>query len=143
MIRVFLDTNILIDLLAQRSPFYLDAAKLFTLGDKDEIKLFISSLTLANTHYILSKQLGGDRTRKVLRDLNTILEILPLDHKVISLALNDQGFNDFEDAIQYFTALNGNQDFLITRNLKDFKNVKDIPVMDAKSFLKVFEERSK
>lgn len=134
MINILLDTNIIIDLLAAREPFYSEAAELFSLADKKTIKLSVSALSLANTHYILSKFTNNQETRKILRNFKVIVDILPLDDKIVDLALNSE-FRDFEDAIQYFTAIENDQKLVITRNKPDFKGSK-IPVMTASEFLK-------
>ena len=63
---------------------------------------------------------------------------MPLDDKVIGLALNDDTFTDFEDGLQYFTAIENNQDIIITRNLKDFKNSK-MPVITARQFFETID----
>jgi len=134
MKNLFLDTNIILDLLAYRMPFYTEAAKLFSLADKKKIKLSVSSLCLADAHYILSKQNPEKEVRKILRKFKVLVTVLPLDDKITNLALNSE-FHDFEDAIQYFTAIENNQDLIITRNQSDFKN-SEIPVMTAGEFIK-------
>jgi len=136
MKKLFIDTNIVIDLLSRRVPFYEEAANLFSLADKKIIELSISSLTIANTSYILLRQTNSTSAKEILRKLRLIINILPLDDKIIGIALNDNSFDDFEDGLQYFTAIENNQDLIITRNLKDFKN-SDLPVMTAKQFLKM------
>ncbi|MCF6239891.1 MAG: PIN domain-containing protein [Bacteroidales bacterium] len=134
MKRLFLETNIVIDLLSRRLPFYEEAAVIFSLSDKKKIKLFISSLTIANMGYILTKQIGTKKAKEVLRKLRLIVQVLPLEDKIISLALNDDNFKDFEDGLQYYTAAENDIEIIITRNLKDFKYSK-IPVMTAKQFI--------
>ncbi len=134
MKKVFIDTNIVIDLLSRRLPFFEEAAELFSLADKKQIKLAVSSLTFANTSYVLLKQIDSSKAKSVLRKLKLILKVLPLDDKIIGLALNDETFSDFEDSLQYFTAIEGEQDIIITRNLKDYKNSK-LPTMTAKQFI--------
>jgi predicted nucleic acid-binding protein len=134
MKNLYLDTNIVLDLLAERIPFYTEAAKLFSLADKKKLKLSISSLCLADAHYILSRQNPGIEVRKVLRKLKVLVNVLPLDDKITDLALNSD-FKDFEDAIQYFTAIENDQDLIITRNQHDYKESK-IPVMTAGEFIK-------
>jgi predicted nucleic acid-binding protein len=134
MNNLFLDTNIILDLLAFRMPFYTEAAILFSLADKKKIKLSISSLCLANTHYILSKQNPDMEVRKVLRNFKVLVNVLPLDDKITDLALNSE-FRDFEDAVQYYTAIVNDQDLIITRNKSDFRQSK-IPVMTAGEFIK-------
>ena len=136
MKKLFIDTNIVIDLLSRREPFYEEAANLFSLADKKIIELSISSLTIANTSYTLLRQTNSTYAKEILRKLRLIINILPLDDKIIGIALNDNSFDDFEDGLQYFTAIENNQDLIITRNLKDFKN-SDLPVMTARQFLKM------
>jgi predicted nucleic acid-binding protein len=72
--------------------------------------------------------------KEILRRFKILTEVLSLDDKIIDLALNDNGFSDFEDAIQYYSALENGQDIIITRNLKDFKSSK-IPVLTATEYL--------
>lgn len=133
MKRVFIDTNIVLDLLAQRMPFYSEAAILFSLADKKETLLSISALCLADSNYILSRLLPPAEVRMILRKFKVLVNVLPLDDKIADLALNSD-FHDFEDAIQYFTALVNEQDLIITRNQPDFKESK-LPVMTAGEFL--------
>lgn len=134
MKKVFVDTNIIIDLLSRREPFYVEAANLFSLADKKQIELSISSLTIANTSYALLRQLDSNKAKSILRKLRLIVQVLPLDNKVIDLALNDETFSDFEDSLQYFTAIENGQNIIISRNLKDFKN-SELPVLTAKQFI--------
>jgi predicted nucleic acid-binding protein len=131
---IFLDTNIVLDLLAHRMPFYTEAAKLFSLADKKKIVLSVSALCLADINYILSKQIPEMEARTILRKFKVLVNVLPLDDKITDLALNSE-FRDFEDAIQYFTAIENDQDLIITRNQSDFKESK-IPVMTAGEFIK-------
>ncbi|MBP9151029.1 MAG: PIN domain-containing protein [Flavobacteriales bacterium] len=138
MKKLFLDTNIVIDLLAQREPFYADAANLFSLADKKQIELSVSSLTIANTSYQLLKQMDTSKMKSILRNLRLLLSVHSLNDKIIGLALNDETFSDFEDGMQHFTALDNGHDIIITRNLKDFKNSK-LPTMNAKQFVETFK----
>ncbi len=138
MKRVFVDTNVLIDLLSRRHPHYESAAQLFSLADKKQIELAVSALTIANTSYILQKQIGTNETKKILRKLQLIINILPLTDKIIGLASNDEKFIDFEDGLQFFSAVEFKQDVIVTRNLKDFKK-STIPVLSAEQFLKTLK----
>ncbi len=138
MKKLFVDTNIVIDLLARREPFYEEAATLFSLADKMQIELTVSSLTIANTSYTLLRQVDSNKAKSILRKLRLIVKILPIDDKIIGLALNDDAFSDFEDGLQYFTAIENGQELIITRNLKDFKNSK-LPTMTAKQFIETIE----
>jgi len=136
MKKLFIDTNIVVDLLSKREYFYEEAAILFSMADKKEIELYLSALTMANTSYIILKQTDSAKAKKILRTLSLIVKILPLDDKIMGLAFNDETFNDFEDSLQYFTALENNMDVIITRNLKDFQKSK-LPVLTARQFLEM------
>lgn len=134
MIRLLIETNIVIDLLAKRERFYNEAATLFSLADKNIVILTVSSLTFANTNYILSKLKSEKEARTILRKFKVLVQTLSLDDKITELALNDDNFPDFEDGLQYYSAIENEVDIIITRNQKDFKNSK-IPVMTAKEYL--------
>lgn len=138
MKKLFVDTNIVIDLLSRREPFFEETAELFSLADKKQVELSVSSLTIAYTSYALLRQMDSNKAKSVLRKFRLILTVLPLDDKIIGLALNDETFSDFEDGLQYFTAIENEQELIITRNLKDFKNSK-LPTMTAKQFIETLE----
>ncbi|MEM0519534.1 MULTISPECIES: type II toxin-antitoxin system VapC family toxin [Aequorivita] len=134
MSKILIDTNIVIDLLSRRKDFYDEAADLFSRADNKELHLTISALTFANTNYILTKLKSAKEAREILRKFKILVEILSLDEKITQLALSDDNFFDFEDGLQYYSALENHIDVIITRNKKDFKNSK-IPVLTAKEFL--------
>jgi predicted nucleic acid-binding protein len=90
MKKLFVDTNIVIDLLSRREPYYDEAATLFSLADKNQVELSISSLTIANTSYVLLRQMDSTKAKSILRKLRLIVKILPLDDKIVGLALNDE-----------------------------------------------------
>lgn len=133
MEQVFVDTNIVIDLLAKREPYYKDAQALFTRADNGEINLLISSLTFANAYYSIVKHHKEVDAKKFLAKFKVLVSILPLDEKAIDLALVSD-FADFEDGLQYNIAMDNRADIIITRNTKDFKNSL-IPVMTALEYL--------
>ncbi|MES2765151.1 MAG: PIN domain-containing protein [Bacteroidota bacterium] len=134
MDKILVDTNIVIDLLSKREEFYRDAQELFTLADHKQVKLYISALTIANTHYLLARNYKLDEARKILIKFKVLVEVLPMDDKILELTLISD-FKDFEDAIQYHTALENDVDIIITRNKKDFKS-SVLPVLTAKEYLK-------
>ena len=133
MEQVFVDTNIVIDLLAKREPYYKDAQALFTRADKDEIQILISSLTFANAYYSIVKHYKDVDAKKYLAKFKVLVKILPLDDKAIELALVSD-FSDFEDGLQYYIAMDNQADIIITRNKKDFKS-STIPVLTAGEYL--------
>lgn len=135
MKRLFIDTNIMLDLLGERHPFYEAAAKLATLADKKKVVLVVSPLSFATVNYVLSKFEKAEAVKEKLRKFNIISEISKMDEETIEKALNSN-FADFEDALQYFGAIESNCDILITRNAKDFKT-SAIPVMSAEEYIGV------
>lgn len=134
MEKVFVDTNVIIDLLAKREPFYKDAQNLFTLSDKKEIQLCISSLSFANAYYSIVKHHKDVDAKKYLAKFKVLVTVFSLEDKAIELALASE-FEDFEDGLQYFVAMDNEADIIITRNKKDFKSSK-IPVLTAGEYLK-------
>jgi predicted nucleic acid-binding protein len=131
---IFVDTDICYDLLLERQPFYHYAARLFTLSDNAKIRLYVSSLCFSNLHYLLSKQYNRQESLRILSQFKVLVNVLAVDEKIIDLALNST-FPDFEDAIQYYTAIENNIPLIITRNLKDYKRA-SIAVMTAEAYIK-------
>lgn len=134
MKKLLIDTNVVIDLLAKREEFYSEAAALFSLADRKQVVLTISALTFANTNYILSKLTTIQEAREILRKFKVLVEIISLNDRTIELALSDQKFLDFEDGLQYYTAIENSIDVIVTRNKRDFKKSK-LPVLTAKEYL--------
>ena len=141
MRKLLVDTNIILDLLAKREGFYDSAAQLFSLADKEKVELYACSLSFANSHYILSRELNESKVREILRKLKVLVKVISMDSKIIDLALNSD-FKDFEDAIQYYAAIESDIDIIITRNLKDFKK-SELPVMTGHQFLKMNKSQDK
>jgi predicted nucleic acid-binding protein len=138
MQRIFLDTNIVIDFLGERKNFYEPAAKVLTLADQKKVKVYTSPSSVSNTYYLLSKYENAKVALEKIRKFKLICSISIMDDEVIEKAINS-GFKDFEDAMQYFSAIATNCDVIITRNEKDFKNAL-IPVMDAESYLQTLKK---
>ncbi len=134
MEKVFVDTNIILDWLSQRKPFFIFAKQLFLKGENKEIKILISTMSFISTEYILRKQIGKEKAKQALAAIRTICEVCNSGEKEIDLSLVSS-FKDFEDAFQYYNALNNSAKVIITRNPKDFKKSK-IPVMSAEEYLK-------
>lgn len=133
MEKIFVDTDIALDLLSERSPHYTYAAQLFTLADKERLLIYVSSLSFSNLNYLLSRQYSHKEARRILNKFKVLVNVLSVDEKIIDLSLNSE-FKDFEDAIQYYTAIENNISTLITRNLKDYKHA-NMAIMTAEDFL--------
>ena len=133
MTKVFVDTDVCIDLLSGRQPFNNMAEILFSLADLGQIKIYISSISFANIEYVLRSQYPTIHSRKIIANFKTIVNVLSVDNKTIDLAIASD-FNDFEDAIQYCCAIENNLTTIITRNTKDYKK-STIKVVTPEVFL--------
>lgn len=121
MKHIFLDTNIVIDFLADRKPFSLFAAKLFNFSILGKAKIYVSAVSYNNIYYILRQSHSSVETLKLLDELSEMTEITDLTKSIIKKSLKSD-FKDFEDAIQYNCALSLFKiDFIVTRDTKDFK----------------------
>ncbi len=130
---VFLDTNIILDVLAMRSPYHIAAVKLFSLADNEKIVLTCTALSFANAAYHIRKSIGQQETLAKLQKLKIICKVLVTSDASVEKALHSN-FIDFEDALQYFSAVEGKASVIITRDSKGYRN-SDIPVMNAEEYL--------
>ena len=133
MTKVFVDTDVCIDLLSGREPFNKVAEILFSLADIGKIKIYVSSISFSNIDYVLRSQYSTVHSRKIIANFKTLVNVLSVDNKTIDLAIASD-FNDFEDAIQYCCAIENNLTTIITRNVKDFKKA-TIKVVSPEVFL--------
>ena len=133
MKKVFVGTDVCIDLLSGRKSFTFPAEKIFSQAHKKEIKIVISSLTFANMDFILNTRFKVKTTRNLLLQFKTLVSVAAVDEKIIELALTSE-FPDFEDAIQYYTAMENKVSLIITRNIKDYSKSL-IPVATPESYL--------
>ena len=132
--KVFIDTNIALDLLLQRRHFLINAEKIFSLAYKGKIVLYFSAVSFVSVTYYLGKHTNKD-IKAVLEDLCKIVKILPFNQRIIENTLHSN-FKDIEDGYQYFTAKENNIRIMITRNVKDFL-VDDISVVTPEEFLMI------
>jgi len=133
MNKIFVDTDVILDLLAERIPHFHFSAVLFTFAEIKKLELYTTPLILANTFYILRKQLGNEEAKNTLRKLRILLHVVDSSESVIDKALNSS-FTDFEDAIQYYTAVENDISLILTRNLKDYRNA-SVLVQTPETFL--------
>jgi predicted nucleic acid-binding protein len=133
MNKVFVDSDVILDLLAQRIPHFHFSALLFTFADMKKLELYTSPTVFCNVFYILRKELGIEKAKSALRKLRLLIKIIDSSEKTIDCALNSE-FSDFEDAIQCYTAQNHQISIIVTRNVKDYKSA-EIIVQNPESFL--------
>ena len=122
MKKVFLDTNIIVDLIADRKPFSKYSIEIFKKAEEKKIKLFTSSHSIATTHYLLKKYLEEKILRDVLYNLLDYVTIIAVDTDVLKKGLRSK-HKDFEDSIQILCASTIEKiDCIVTRNTKDFRD---------------------
>lgn len=128
MRRFYLDTNVVIDYLLKREPFFLTAKQLFAAADANQIQLLVSSLTFTTAHYLARQPLGKDQALRVLNDLFQQVTVVAVGSSEIEKALQS-GLPDFEDAAQLFAALAAGADAIVTRDPKGFPTPQ-VPVLN-------------
>jgi predicted nucleic acid-binding protein len=132
--KIFLDTDVALDHLADRQPFAEYAHRLFALAETGELAVWLSSLSFSNLYYILRKLKGHEEALALLRELERLVGVAGVAEAEVRSALSSN-FRDFEDAIQHFAAkAEGGVSAIVTRNQADF-GLSDIPVCSPADFL--------
>jgi predicted nucleic acid-binding protein len=138
MIKALLDSDVILDFFFDRRPFSTAAAGVIALCEAKTIEGFITPVICSNVYYLLRKTAKHEKVIEKLSALLHIVDVLQTDRKVVLQALSS-GFNDFEDAIQSFSAVNsGFIDVIVTRNVKDYKK-SEIGAMTPSDFLSTME----
>ena len=133
--KLLIDSDIILDVLAQRDTFYEAAAEIFDLGYAKKLDLYTTAVALANVFYILRKKYRTEKSIETLKKLRLIMKILPLTEKTVDETLISK-FKDFEDGLQYFSAKENNIQVIITKNVKDYKE-KDILIQTAEEYITI------
>ena len=131
---VLIDTDVLLDFYLDRKPFSDDSLQLLLKCEQKQFRAFVTPVIIANTYYILRRHATHLYVVERLQILLHTISVLAMDQKQVLAAL-DSKFTDFEDALQYFSAVNSNKiDAIITRNIKDFKK-SALPVFTPQEYL--------
>ncbi len=136
--KILLDTNIVLDLLLEREPYFKGAKELFILAETKKLKAYLSASSIATIHYLTMKALNKKEADKIIDMLLKIFLVTPLDKIVFIEAIYNNG-TDFEDSVIYSSVFNSNIDYIITRDKKGFKNSK-VKTLDPNSFLALYNE---
>lgn len=135
MKKIFVDTNIIVDLIADRRPFSKFAIEIFSKAEDKKLKLYTSSHSIATVHYLLKKYIEEKELRNVLYNLLDYIQVIPVDLDVIKKGLKSK-HKDFEDGIQMLCAYSiEKMDCIVTRNIKDFRDC-EIPVLSPDELVK-------
>lgn len=134
---LFIDTDIILDVILNREKHYADSAGIFQCFENHTAKLYTSSSVIINAQYVGQKQISKEKCKAAIKYLLEYFEILEPTKFTITEAYNSD-FLDMEDAIQYFMAKkSGLIDYIITRNVKDYKKENNgIPILTPTQFLK-------
>jgi predicted nucleic acid-binding protein len=131
---LFIDSDILLDTILMRQPHFSNSFDVVALASNSDYKCCTSVHSLLNIHYSTKKAFDERSARQAIRVLTEQLNIIQEDKNIIDQAITSN-FSDFEDAVQYYAAKSAKADFIITRNIKDYKQ-SDIPVLTAEQFLR-------
>ena len=140
--KIFIDSDVVIDFFTDREPFANPASEIFDLNEQGKIQLHLSAVSINNIYYIVRRYLGHKKTLEIVEELTNMTEIIGTTKKEIIQALKNN-FNDYEDSIQYSTALTiEGIEAIITRNVKDYKS-SQIAVFTPTDYLKMQENNTK
>jgi predicted nucleic acid-binding protein len=137
---LFFDINIILDIFLKREPFYGASAQVFSLVENKQVRGYLSAVSYPILFYLLKQERDRDEAIKILQKVRIVLKTAPALEKVIDSALSSD-FRDFEDAIQYYSALEVKSDYFITRNKKDF-SAATLQVLTPDEFLALLKSQS-
>ncbi len=137
MTKVFIDSDVVLDFLTKRKPFQKEAMRLFEYANRGKLKLFVSSLSINNINYVVSKLESAEKAKRQLMALLEFIEILSVGKSTVKKSLFSD-FRDFEDGLQNFCAEEAKLTTIITRNIKDY-SASDLVIQTPKEFLAGFE----
>lgn len=135
--KVLFDTNIILDVLLDRQPFSEHASYLLSRVERSEMTGFLCATTVTTIHYLLSKHLDKGKANTCIHSIMALFEVAAVNRLVIEKALESR-FTDFEDSVLHESAIHAGAEYIVSRNIKDFKNAK-IPVFPPIEFLSMLE----
>ena len=119
--KILIDTNVILDVLCNRKEFVDDSLKVFKYCEANQITGCISALSVPNIVYIMRKELDGEKVKEILTTLTSLFTVIDLRESDLTKAA-DMDFSDYEDALQSVCGTRAKVNYLVTRNIKDFKN---------------------
>lgn len=132
---VLCDINFFLDIFLKREPFYAQAAILFKMIEEKKVRGYLCALSFPTLYYLLTKELRQEKAIKILEKVRIVFHVAAVDERVIDLSLTSS-FRDFEDAVQYYSAVQAKAECLITRNKGDYK-ADALPVLTPEEFLAI------
>ncbi len=134
--KILIDTNVLLDYLLEREPFFEDAKEIMVSCTEGKIKGCIAAHSIPNMFFILRKDYNAKERREVLLNLCKIFDVEGIDKAKLLAGLSNEDFTDFEDCLQMECAKSYGADYIVTRNVNDYL-VSDVKVIEPKDYLKL------
>ncbi len=132
-LKIVIDINVVLDTLQRREPYYSTSAGVLAAAETGAIQGCLAAHTITTLYYLIAKDLSSRQAKSILTDLMQFLSIVPIDQATIEQALN-LPIEDFEDAVQVISAIRTGAQFLVTRNVRDYKDV-SLPVIQPAELL--------
>ncbi len=137
MVPILLDTDICLDSIAGRDPWDVDANRIFHSSVEGVTNIYVSGLSFSNMFYLLRKVHGAKKTVDKLSAMRELVSVSPIDERVVDSAF-ESGWTDFEDALQYYSALKAGCRFIISRNVSDYRKSDELQVLSPSEFVSQF-----
>ena len=131
--KVFFDTNILMDVLTQRKPHYQSSARVWTLAERNKIQGIVSAISYPTVNYLLGKLINRRIAERAMHILREIFNVVACTEQIVNQSI-DARLKDFEDALQFYSALHADAEYLITRNPAHFPT-SDLSIISPQEFL--------
>jgi len=132
--RIFLDANIIVSVLNKEYPLFTYSARILSLADNKKFTVFTSPICLAIAFYFAEKKCGTLMAKTKMELLSRKLSITEVGKSEVLLSLQDKQVNDFEDGIEYYSAIKSKCDVIITEDINDFY-FSSIPVLNSNAFI--------
>jgi len=133
-VRVWIDTNLFLDILLDRQPFVAASLRIAALAENRMIDGFMAPITINNIYYISRRERHSDEIKRFLHHMTLVMRVGIIDHQTVTIA-NGLAMRDYEDALQYAMAMQVGADVLVTRNQKDYTYKGAVEVMDPETFI--------
>jgi predicted nucleic acid-binding protein len=134
--KLFLDANVLVSVANQEYPLFRFSSRIISLIDNPAYQVFTSPLCLAITYYFAEKKHGASKALSKVRIISSKISITTIDQNAVMQTLQNPKIHDFEDGMEYYSALTSGCDIIITEDLDDFY-FSDIPVKTCEAFCKM------
>lgn len=137
MKKALFDINVILDILFMREGHYKPSADAVAAAKRAGVSAYIPAASFNIISYVATKELGRLKTLQAMEKIRLMFDIAIVDERVIDSAISSD-FRDFEDAVQYYSAVEAKADCVVTRNIKDFKHA-SIPILSPEMFVKALE----